>query len=355
MSTDPKEHKLQDTRKSIRKRAAEGGIFLLIMVLTFYAVFHGQNWHQIGASMKQLSAFYLFLAVLLALFFVSAEGIMIWYLLRTMQSGKSGFLRCISYSFIGFFYSGITPSATGGQPVQLYYMKKDGNSLSDSSVVLMTVAVIYKFVLVLMGSMLLIFWREPLKRYLREYFALYLVGLALNVILVAVLLAVMMMPDRMRGIIGSGERLLVRIRILKPSEKRGAKIGQFIEGYREAVHFLVEKKGKIGLVILCTFGQRISVFCLTALIYLGFSQHGTNIWTVIILQASVYIAVDMLPLPGAQGITELMYCNIFRGVFAEAYLMPSLYVTRGINFYFLLVFSLFVVIGNQAYQRIRHV
>lgn len=30
------------------------------------------------------------------------------------------------YSFIGFFYSGITPSATGGQPVQLYYMSKDG-------------------------------------------------------------------------------------------------------------------------------------------------------------------------------------------------------------------------------------
>lgn len=35
--------------------------------------------------------------------------------------------------------------------MQLYYMKKDGNDLADSSVVLMVVAVIYKFVLVLFG------------------------------------------------------------------------------------------------------------------------------------------------------------------------------------------------------------
>ncbi len=64
---------------------------------------------------------------------------MIWYLLRALNCGVSPF-SCIRYSFIGFFYSGITPSATGGQPMQLYYMKKAGIKISDSTVVLMTVA-----------------------------------------------------------------------------------------------------------------------------------------------------------------------------------------------------------------------
>lgn len=79
---------------------------------------------------------------------------MIWYLLQAMKANRrkegSSLIRCIQYSFIGFFYSGITPSATGGQPVQLYYMSKDGNRGSDSTVVLMTVAVVYKFVLVIL-------------------------------------------------------------------------------------------------------------------------------------------------------------------------------------------------------------
>ena len=33
---------------------------------------------------------------------------------------------------------------------------------------------------------------------------------------------------------------------------------------------------------------------------------------VILLQAAIYVAVDMLPIPGAQGVTEAMYKNVFR-------------------------------------------
>ena len=73
--------------------------------------------------------------------------------------------------------------------------------------------------------------------------------------------------------------------------------------------------------------------------------------TIMLLQAAVYITVDMLPLPGAQGITELVYCRIFSKVFTGGYLMPSLYVTRGINFYFLLFLSLCVEIGNQMREK----
>lgn len=45
--------------------------------------------------------------------------------------------------------------------MQLYYMQKEGHKVSDSTVVLMTVAVIYKFVLVVMGVGILIFYHEP--------------------------------------------------------------------------------------------------------------------------------------------------------------------------------------------------
>ena len=83
------------------------------------------------------------------------------------------------------------------------------------------------------------------------------------------------------------------------------------------------------------------------MVYLGFGQTGSGALKVILLQASVYIAVDMLPLPGAQGITELMYQAVFSHVFAGAYLIPSMLVSRGINFYFLLLLSLGVVLVNR--------
>lgn len=336
-----------------RKKIANGILFFLVMGLTFYTFFRGQDLTKILEAMGQLSIVGLGIAVLTGLFFVSAEGIMIHYLLKSMASenasahGRSSLRRCISYSFIGFFYSGITPSATGGQPMQLYHMKKDGNNLSDSSVVLMTVALIYKLVLVIIGIGTLIFWNTPLKFYLRRYYGLFLLGLALNTTLVAALLAVMFAPKWMKRIITGVESLLIMVRIFKKSEKRREKIDQFIDGYQNAVQFLWKHKGKICVVILFTFLQRFSVFFLAYVVYRGFSLSGADMMTVVLLQASVYIAVDMLPVPGSQGITELMYRSIFREIFTGAYLMPSLYVTRGISFYFLLLVSLAVVIWNR--------
>lgn len=324
-----------------------GAFFLAIMLLTFYAVFHGQDYKRVGEAFRQLSVPWLLLAALTALFFVSAEGCMIWYLLWSIGNTKSSLGRCIVYSFIGFFYSGITPSATGGQPMQLYYMKKDGNSLADSSVVLMTVALIYKFVLVIIGGLMLVFWLPSLKKYLQGYLWLYCLGLMLNALLVAVIFLVMAAPGRMKRIICAAERLLSRIGILQGSAERKEKIGGFMQGYRETVGFFRANRKKLYLVIFFTFLQRASVFLLTALIYRGFSLRGTGWMTIMLLQASLLIAVDMLPLPGAQGITEFLYCRIFGGIFTDAYLMPSLYVTRGINFYFLLLVSLTAVLVNQ--------
>lgn len=335
-----------------RKRVLEVFFFLLVMGLSFYTIFHGQDMGRIRHALGRLSPLSLCAAMAVALFFVSAEGMMIWYLLRSLN-GRSSLGRCLCYSFIGFFYSGITPSATGGQPMQLYYMSKDGNRLSESSVVLMTVALIYKLVLVVIGIGTLVFWHRPLRGYLQEYFPLFLLGLALNTILVLMLLAVMLAPGSMKKVISGAERLLVRIRILKKSGIRQGKIEQFVDGYQGAVRFLLAHKGKVLAVCLFTFVQRASVFVLTWIIYRGFSLEGKDAMTIMLLQASVYIAVDMLPVPGAQGITEIMYRSVFGGIFTGEYLMPSLYVTRGINFYFVLVVSLGVAAVNHFYVRKR--
>lgn len=330
----------------------EGAFFLLVMGLAFYTVFCGQDMEQIGNALGSLYLSAICAALLTALFFVSAEGMMIYYLLRSMN-GRSSLCRCISYSFIGFFYSGITPSATGGQPMQLYYMCQDKNGLSESSVVLMTVALIYKLVLVLIGIAMLVLWRKPLKVYLQEFFLLYLVGLTLNLTLVFILLSVMLAPNGIKSVILKVEGLLVRIRILKASEQRIEKIEQFVGGYQEAVCFLLAHKRKVLNVCLFTLLQRCSVFVLTWIVYRGFALEGIDASTVVLLQASIYIAVDMLPVPGAQGITELMYRNVYAGIFTGTYLMPSLYVTRGISFYFPLLVGMAVVIGYLLSARRR--
>lgn len=337
---------------TIKKKIGNTVFFLLVLSFTLYTLFKGQNLKVLWESMSQISIWTIVASCLIALLFVCGEGFIIWFLYQQM-SGKSGLLRCIRYSFVGFFYSGITPSATGGQPVQLYQMKKDGNSLADSTVILITVGTAYKLVLVLIGLFLLIFWNQSLHSYLgEEYFILYCVGLSFNIIIVIALFIIMAFPKIVLKMIKAIEFLLVKVRILKESLEREEKITNFICGYGEAVSLIKTRPYVLFIVMLLTFIQRAGIFFITYFIYKGFHLNDFPMMTIIFIQASIYVAVDMLPLPGAQGITEMMYKTVYSGVFG-VFLIPSLCLIRGMSFYFLLFVSIGVVLYAQVYYRKR--
>lgn len=73
---------------SVKKRILEVTIFLLVMFLTFYTLFSGKNLGEIANAVSKMSVGYLVPAAALAIFFVCAEGYMIWYLLQAMKANR---------------------------------------------------------------------------------------------------------------------------------------------------------------------------------------------------------------------------------------------------------------------------
>lgn len=59
---------------------------------------------------------------------------------------------------------------------------------------------------------------------------------------------------------------------------------------------------------------------------------------VVILQAVISVAVDMLPLPGGVGVSEGLFMTMFEPVFGEK-LLPGMLLSRGISYYALLIIS----------------
>ncbi len=319
-------------------------LFLAIMGLTIWFVFRDEELGEVYHALQRMSIGSLLLAVAMAVLFVSAEGIMMWYLLRAFSS-RSGLSSCLCCAFIGFFFSGITPSATGGQPMQLYYLKKDGNAWSFASVALMMLAFMYKLVLVLFGLGILIFWNEPLQGWLgRGYYRLFLLGLSLNALLVIGLTMVMLTPSVVRMLLGNVEWLAVKLHLLKQAGSRKERLDHFMDNYQSALAFFKNHKKHLIVVLAGTILQRAIVFALTYVVYRGMGMRGESLTTVMWLQAAVYIAVDMLPVPGAQGITEAMYRRTFRGIFTAQGVTASMCITRGVSFYLMLLIGLVITI-----------
>ena len=102
-----------------------------------------------------------------------------------------------------------------------------------------------------------------------------------------------------------------------------------------------------------TFLQRSTVFLITGMVYLGFGLSGSSLFHILAVQAAVYIAVDMLPVPGAQGITELMYAAVFGGVFGAQYVKASMVLVRGMDFYVPFCVSMLIVLAGHGVSYVR--
>lgn len=343
---------MNDTPKSIIKKILAVAFFLLVMLLTFYVVFNGQDIDGIVSALGELNGFFMILALSMALMYIVCEGYMIWMMVGGKWSIRK-FLRCTGYSFIGFFYSGITPSASGGQPMQLYYMSRDGLRFSKSCAALTVIAATNKFVLASLGVILLIFWNGPLHDVFEDHMGWYYLGLIVLVFWVIVLAFLMYGPNVIQRVLLRFLAFLEKIHILKPSSTRDGKVISFFDGYRDIMHELNDHKKKIVIIGIISYFQRFCLVALTYVIYKGFGLAGTSAVKIILVQLAIMIAVDMLPLPGAQGISEFLYRRVFATVFVGDYLTASMCVTRLSSFYFLLILGMLVVAVKTARKLVK--
>lgn len=126
-----------------KKKAIFNTIFLiLIFSITVYMVFKGEDLGEIIHTVRQADPVYLLISVVCVVLFILGESVIIFYMMRTLGA-KVKMGHCALYSFVGFFFSCITPSASGGQPMQIYFMKKDKLPIPVTTLVLMIVTITY--------------------------------------------------------------------------------------------------------------------------------------------------------------------------------------------------------------------
>ncbi len=333
----------------INKKAIFNAVFLIVVfALTIYGVFHGEDMDALLGAMKKADIRWLIPGVLLVTFFIWGESIIIWYMMRSFGV-KLKKRICFLFSSVGFFFSCITPSATGGQPMQIYFMKKEKIPIPFATVILMVVTITYKLVLVVIGLGVVFFAQGFMKRYLMNILPVFYLGIGLNVFCVAFMTILVFHPVLMEGILQKILDWLEKLHICKKNRKRRTRFHHSMDVYRDTAAYLKEHKLLICNVIFITFAQRIALFAVTWMVYLAFGLSGASAWDIILLQAVISVSVDMLPLPGGMGISESLFLKIFKPVFA-ALTLPAMVLSRGLGYYSqLLISAAFTVVAQLYY------
>ncbi len=335
-----------------KKKIIGNGLFLAaVFALTVYGVFHGEDLEAMMEAIRGVNKAKLIPGVGLVLFFIWGESVILWYMMRSFGIRLKKRI-CFLFSSVGFFFSCITPSASGGQPMQIYYMKKEKIPIPFATVILMVVTITYKLVLVVTGLGILLFGREIRERYLGEVLPVFYLGVLLNVFCVALMTVLVFHPVLAEIILTKGMGLLERIRLMRRKEERSRKLQEAMKVYRETAAYLEKHRRVIFWVILITFAQRLALFAVTWVVYLAFGLSGTAVWDVILLQAVISVSVDMLPLPGGMGISEALFLRIFPTVF-QGMLLPGMVISRGLGYYSQLLISAMFTVAAQIYYTLR--
>ena len=321
-----------------KKRLGSALFFFLILALTFWYVFRDENLSKVARYLSDADLRYVFPAVAAVVAFILGESVVICYLLRTLGT-KAKFSHCSLFSFVGFFYSAVTPSASGGQPMQVFYMRRDGIPAAVSTVVLAIVTITYKLVLVVVGLAVMVLRPAGIMVYLDGVEALVYIGLVLNVVFVAVLLLAVFHPDLLRRILTPMVSLLHKLRPFRDPEQVMSRVQGALDRYRDTAAFFKREPRIIFNVFLITLLQRFFLFSVVWFTYQAFGLKGFDPVGMILLQAMISVAVDMLPLPGGMGISETLFLAIFQPIFGAELVLPGMIVCRGISYYTQLLIS----------------
>ena len=329
--------------KKYWKVLANTAFLIAVFVVTFFLVFKDQNMSKVMDSIQQAKSGYLVLGLILALLYVCSESVIIHYLMHTVKQ-KVSFLRCIIYSFVGFFFSAVTPSATGGQPVQVIWMKRDKISVAVSFLVLMIVTAAYKTVLMIMCVLAIIFEWSFLTDNALQIWLLIVFGIICNVSFVAFLVVAVFRKSWLTCMIGKSIFWLGKHRMIQDRQRWLRRIWKVLSKYDKSADYIKKNKRVLVHVILITFLQRLCLFTVTYVVYRAFGLKGISAFEIIALQTIIALAVDSLPLPGAMGASESSFLIIFLTIFGEKFVLPGMLLSRGISYYAMLLISAMITL-----------
>ena len=327
-----------------------GGAVLALLAWTVHTILQEQTPGQLGRALLSADWRVLLLGLPLMALFLCCEAAATWSILRALGCGQS-FRRCAYYSCTGFFFSTITPSATGGQPAQVCAMGRDGVPAASGALDMLLVTIGYNTAAMGWGVFAL-FAAGPFTERLGGQVGLLLgIGLAVFAVIDAGMLLFLFLPGPAKRLLYACIALIVKVRPgldrAGLEEKADAHLAEYRRGaqlIRRTPDLLVRVLGLSAMQLACSYAMPYVV-------YRAFGLSGYSLGETFALQALCSIAVGYLPLPGSAGAAENVFLRGFLLIFGEGLVAPAMILTRTLGCYLVLAATSAVLAVGRVVRR----
>lgn len=311
---------------------------ILLMGITSYFIFKDQSFTSLIEALKTVNPFYILLGLMMMFVFVACEAMNTFSIMKALKQ-KVSYLKCLGFAFVGFYFSSITPSSSGGQPAQMFYMNKAKINLSYSSLNLLIITVVYQIVMMVYGAILFLINHDFLMTNLNgiKYFLIF--SVTINLLLTAGILMAMFSKKFIYQLINVLTKFLAKVKLIKNIDETRHKLESLVQEYTNSAAYIKTQPLLLLQIIFTTTLQLTATYLVPFFVYKAFHLDSYTMLEIVSLQALVSLAVSSIPLPGAVGASENAFMSVFKLFFASHLLVPAMLLCRGISFYAFLLIS----------------
>lgn len=318
--------------KNLRKNSI---ILLLITVLILVLVLK-DDFHNIIRTLLTANLFFILLALLcqfVGLFFDALAYKKVINSYNSSYSLKKAFQMII----ITKFFNGITPFSSGGQPMQIYMLKKEGFRFTKATNIIIQTFILYQAALVLYGIIAIgVNARFQLFTNVSLLKNLILLGFLMNTLVMIGLIIISFSSKFNNLIISKTISLLSKLHIVKDKEKKQEIWREKVADFHEGTTFLKNNKKLCLQAFLYNFLYLTFTYVMPFFVIIALGANDKGLVTPLnSIVASAYILIigAFVPIPGASGGIEYGYLKFFGSFISGSVLKASLLIWRFISYY----------------------
>ena len=260
---------------------------------------------------------------------------------------KQKFSKSLKIGIMGLYYGALTPFASGGQPMQVVYMKHDGIPLGVSTAIITLKFIVYELSLCFLYIVAMVLKGSFFYTNYHHAFWLTTIGFLLNLIAVAFISMVMLNRKVAENVVHGFIHFLSKIKIIRKEEKRTAKIDKLIDDFNISSAYIKNNILNFLLSILISIFNMAFLFAIPYFIYRAFGLNQEPFILLFTLQAFLFLAVSLVPLPGAAGASEGGFYLFFSSMFGSIPVFMPMIIWRFFTYYLILLVGSFLVILRE--------
>lgn len=323
-------------------------ILVLASLIVIYIVLK-DNFIEIIDAISKVNIWWVIFSCFLVLIYWFFQTLCLSAIASTTEK-KPSFKTMFKSMIACNFFSAITPSATGGQPFQIYYLNKTGVDLGTATNLVVEQSTLYQIALVIMALVAIIlnsfFDFFPSDLLLKK---LVLIGFAVNFIVIAILAYISFGKKSNKFLILKFINFLHKIKIIKDKEKMINKAEGAIDKFYVSAHNLNGNKSVLIQGIIYNFIGLAFLYITPLVVAYSLGDYTSlNIMTTLVASAYVMLIGVFVPIPGGSGGIEFAFISFFGFYITGSTLLAMLLIWRFVTYYIsILIGGLVLIISRR--------